>query len=107
MTGVDRGNTNDKTPPLAVVTVGSSVLSVSWGAATHSGNVRALNEDSVLAASPVFVVADGMGGHDGGDIASALAVGSMRTLVAAPMIGEQTILDAVERANRVIHDQSG
>jgi len=44
------------------------------GAATDVGLVREVNEDSFLAAPPVFVVADGMGGHDGGDVASAIVV---------------------------------
>ena len=44
------------------------------GAATDVGLVREVNEDSYLADPPVFVVADGMGGHDGGDVASAIVV---------------------------------
>lgn len=44
------------------------------GAATDVGRVREVNEDAFLAAPPVFVVADGMGGHDGGDVASAIVV---------------------------------
>jgi len=44
------------------------------GAATDVGLVREVNEDSFLAAPPVFVVADGMGGHDGGDVASTIVV---------------------------------
>ena len=44
------------------------------GAATDVGLVREVNEDAVLAAPPVFVVADGMGGHEGGDVASAIVV---------------------------------
>ncbi len=44
------------------------------GAATDVGLVREVNEDAYLAAPPVFVVADGMGGHDGGDVASAIVV---------------------------------
>ena len=44
------------------------------GAATDVGLVREVNEDSFLAAPPVFVVADGMGGHEGGDVASAIVV---------------------------------
>jgi protein phosphatase len=46
----------------------------SWGSATDRGRVRRLNEDSLLAYPPVFLVADGMGGHAAGDVASRLAV---------------------------------
>ena len=42
------------------------------GAATDVGRVREVNEDSFLAVPPVFAVADGMGGHEGGDVASAI-----------------------------------
>lgn len=41
---------------------------------THVGHVRATNEDSYLNAPPVFLVADGMGGHNAGEVASAIAV---------------------------------
>lgn len=44
------------------------------GAATDVGHVRTVNEDSFLVAPPVFVVADGMGGHFGGDVASGIVI---------------------------------
>jgi serine/threonine protein phosphatase PrpC len=43
-------------------------------AASHVGKIRANNQDSGYAGSNLFVVADGMGGHAGGDVASAIAV---------------------------------
>jgi PPM family protein phosphatase len=49
-------------------------VEVHHGARTDVGLVREVNEDSFLASPPVFVVADGMGGHDGGDVASRIVV---------------------------------
>jgi len=45
-----------------------------YGATTDVGLVREVNEDAFLATPPIFVVADGMGGHDGGDVASAIVI---------------------------------
>lgn len=49
-------------------------VEVQAAAATDVGLVREANEDSFLVAPPVFVVADGMGGHDAGDVASRIVV---------------------------------
>lgn len=49
-------------------------VELDFGASTDVGLVREVNEDAYLADPPVFVVADGMGGHDGGDIASRIVV---------------------------------
>lgn len=43
-------------------------------ASSHIGKIRASNQDSGSVGRNLFVVADGMGGHAGGDVASALAV---------------------------------
>jgi len=50
------------------------MLDLRIGAATDSGRVRAINEDSILTSGFVAAVADGMGGHAAGDVASRLAV---------------------------------
>ena len=49
-------------------------MNVSYGASSDVGRVREANEDSYLVAEPLFVVADGMGGHIAGDVASTTAV---------------------------------
>jgi PPM family protein phosphatase len=56
-------------------------VELAYGAATDVGLVREVNEDAYLAEPPVFVVADGMGGHDGGDIASRMVVEEFERLV--------------------------
>ena len=51
-----------------------SQVELHHGAATDVGLVREINEDAYLVAPPVFVVADGMGGHENGDVASRIVV---------------------------------
>lgn len=70
----------------------------SWGAATNSGRKRKVNEDSYLAAVPIFVVADGMGGHDRGDLASAIAVNEFSKLREFSVVTPELVDEAFRRA---------
>lgn len=70
------------------------------GTATDVGRVREVNEDSALAAPPVFVVADGMGGHEGGDVASAIVVEEFAQVATGSYDvegGTRAFADALER----------
>jgi PPM family protein phosphatase len=58
-------------------------FTLSCGHGTDRGLIRELNEDSLIAVDPVFAVADGMGGHEAGEIASGLCV---RTLGSMPQL---------------------
>jgi serine/threonine protein phosphatase PrpC len=73
------------------------------GAATDIGKVREGNEDSFLVQPPLFAVADGMGGHRGGEVASQLALEVIETLAAR---GKGTLADQVREANRRVFDRS-
>ena len=73
-----------------------------WGAATHIGAVRRHNEDAFLAAPPLFLVADGMGGHAAGDVASAIVVASFAQLVDQPWVTEDEVRQGVSRARQAI-----
>jgi serine/threonine protein phosphatase PrpC len=54
---------------IALPTVKKTVT-LAWSALTDVGHRREVNEDSLVARSPIFAVADGMGGHSAGDVAS-------------------------------------
>ena len=71
-----------------------------FGAATHAGKVRRNNQDQMLANDPMFAVADGMGGHTGGEIASAIAVDALASAAAVATIDD--LIERVQEANTEI-----
>jgi protein phosphatase len=79
-------------------------VDLQYAAATHVGLVRTANEDAHLTAPPVFVVADGMGGHDHGEVASAFVVEEFARL-AQTGIDAATAADAVTAALTAVHDR--
>ncbi|WP_309710849.1 protein phosphatase 2C domain-containing protein [Pseudolysinimonas sp.] len=86
-------------------TLPGAAVSVEVSAASDRGHVRRINEDSYLAIPPVFLVADGMGGHSFGDRASQATARVFATRLAhdeATTVSE--VLDAVREADRVVHD---
>jgi serine/threonine protein phosphatase PrpC len=73
----------------------------SWAALTDIGRVRTHNEDSVLAQPPLYVVADGLGGHEAGEVASSVAVETLRDH--APRRPDaKALARAVKAANREV-----
>jgi PPM family protein phosphatase len=72
---------------------------------TDTGRQRNANEDSLFTRSPVFVVADGMGGAQAGEVASKAAAESFdRELPASPP--ELVLRETIEAANRTIHEHA-
>jgi protein phosphatase len=80
------------------------MTSLRVGSATDTGRIRTNNQDSFLIADTLFAVADGMGGHRGGEVASAMAVEALQHLTADPTPDE--LLGSVQQANHVIFDRA-
>jgi protein phosphatase len=78
-------------------------MKVRVGATTDIGQVREGNEDSYLVLEPLYVVADGMGGHRGGEVASSLALETVQGMFERR---EGSLAEQVAEANRAVFDRS-
>ncbi|GLJ80514.1 protein phosphatase 2C domain-containing protein [Microbacterium imperiale] len=79
-----------------------AAVQIGHGAATHAGLRGRANEDAYLAAAPVFVVADGMGGHEAGARASAAVIAEFRGFVGAASVSNADVRGAIARARGVV-----
>ncbi len=72
-------------------------IEVRWASASHAGCVRTANQDAVLAGPAAFAVADGMGGHAAGEVASSIAIARLAELPAVAT--EADVVTALVDAN--------
>lgn len=82
-------------------------VTLAHGAASDVGRVRSLNEDALCVASPVFAVADGMGGHEGGDVAAAIAAHALDALKGGGATNAGVLRAALDTSNGAIFERSG
>nr|WP_284288968.1 hypothetical protein [Angustibacter aerolatus] len=75
-------------------------MQASVGAATDVGRVRSDNEDAYVATAPVYFVADGMGGHAAGEVASALVVEALADLAGRTDLTPSQVVDQARRGER-------
>jgi PPM family protein phosphatase len=84
-------------------------LRIEYGVRSDPGKIRASNEDSFItnAKGAIFVVADGMGGHAAGEIASQIAASTVEEVVSgggSEFTTEQLLQFAVQKANTGVYE---
>jgi len=84
--------------PIPIPGGGDAEIRIAWAAVTDVGRRRAANEDSFIAAPPVFAIADGMGGHLAGDLASAAVVTRLAEVRTSDFIDPDSVEMALEKA---------
>ena len=88
--------------PIPLPGTDAGEIRIAWAAVTDVGRRRAANEDSFIAAPPIFAVADGMGGHLAGDRASAAVVTRLAEIRTSDFIDPESVERALEKATEDI-----
>ncbi|HZQ56397.1 MAG TPA: Stp1/IreP family PP2C-type Ser/Thr phosphatase [Acidimicrobiales bacterium] len=80
------------------------MTSLRWGSATDTGLVRRNNQDHLLVDGRLFAVADGMGGHAAGEVASQVAIDALRSAFEATGDNPHPddLVGAVRQANSAV-----
>lgn len=87
----------------------TNIVKINAAFATDIGLKRKLNEDSGLASFPIFAVADGMGGHDSGEIASAIVIEELRKLTDTDSprpTRTKAVIEALKKAHARVQELS-
>ncbi|MDA0297339.1 MAG: Stp1/IreP family PP2C-type Ser/Thr phosphatase [Actinobacteria bacterium] len=79
------------------------MLTLAIGAATDTGNLRGQNEDAHIAEKNLFAVADGMGGHNAGEVASAMAIEHLRGIALSGVSSAEAFAQVVRDLNSAIY----
>lgn len=79
---------------------------MSWAARTDVGKLRRLNEDSLVAEPGLYAVADGMGGHAAGDVASRLVVEHLQSLSDRVPLAIESVGELVGVANATVREHA-
>lgn len=87
--------------------VAIGVTALKWGAATHEGHVRQINEDAFVADGTVFAVADGMGGYERGEVASAVVADQFRGLAKRTSFGHDEVAEVIRQSHQMIRSMRG
>ena len=82
------------------------MVSIRHGVATDTGNLRRQNEDAYVATNRLIAVADGMGGHNAGEVASSMAVSMLQQHAERTFSSVSELVELISEINSAIHREA-